>query len=255
MANPSIVTAAILLATIGAASAAVTPYQNDLAGFNGAAGSPGVAIDFDSLAGNIAGSTISGVTFTSPTGNTLDVVAGASTFTPAGFAGVIDADTNRLFPTSGPNVLSPGGLSLDPGPAITQADDLLLDFATPLSAFGVDILLQSFDVVPLVQFEVFGGPFFDLVAFGSLTGVGGGGGGAPGGSVFLGFVSDAASTDIRRIRFFDFDGDAQFPDANLGYDSIRIVEAAAVPEASPLAILCVGLLAAWSLRARSKAKG
>ena len=65
----------------------ITPYFDDLAGFDSAAGSPPVAIDFDDISPgtDITGSTISGVTF--DLGNLpvpsapLIVVRGNDTFT------------------------------------------------------------------------------------------------------------------------------------------------------------------------------
>jgi hypothetical protein len=88
-----------------------------LAGFNTAAGAPPISIDFDGIAPgtNLNGMTLAGVTFQpSATGAPLLVVPGNDTFTPSGFSGVDDPATNRLFPTSGANVLSPGGLRLGP---------------------------------------------------------------------------------------------------------------------------------------------
>ena len=55
----------------------------------------------------------------------------------------------------------------------------------------------------------------------------------------MGFVSDNASTHISRIVFSEFDGDNNFPDSNIGYDSIRI--AAAIPEPETYAMLLAGL--------------
>jgi len=251
---------AALLATTSLANAAVIVFQNDLAGFQ-AAGGPGIAIDFDSLSGNIAGNTIAGVTFGSPDGNSLDVVAGLSTFTPATFNGgsVIDANTNRLFPTSGANVLSPGGLSLDPGPLPTQQDSLVLDFATAQAAVGIDVLFQSFDFLPFVSFAVFG-PTLDLIASGSVSGAGGGPGGSPAAAKFLGFLSGDPSTNIRRIVLTEGDGDANFPDSNVGYDSLRFAAPAVDPDPTPtpepasLALFGMGVFAMWRLRSgRGKA--
>ena len=37
----------------------------------------------------------------------------------------------------------------------------------------------------------------------------------------MGFVSDDAFTNIARVVFTESDGDAVFPDANLGYDTLR----------------------------------
>jgi hypothetical protein len=115
-----------------------------LAGFNPAAGKPPNAIDFDSIPPdtNIDGADINGVQFNPLPGSApLIVVPGNATVTPHPglFSGVIDPNTNRLFPTSGDNVLSPGGLQLVPGFDPSQeSDELELIFQTPLSAFGFE---------------------------------------------------------------------------------------------------------------------
>lgn len=232
------VSAAALAST--AASASVNVYQGAgaLGLFNTAAGSPPVTISFDAISGNIAGSTISGVTFSSPDGNTLEAVAGASTFTPGGYGGVINANTNTLIPTSGANVLSPGGSNLAPGPDIRQRDSLQLDFVTPLSAFGLDVLHQSFDCCTYVNYFVYnaGG----LIASGGIS-AGAGGGGIPAGTSFFGVYSTAG--DITRIVFSEFDDDNQFPDANIGYDTFRFGAAGpgpGIPEPTTWALLLAG---------------
>ncbi|WP_397420182.1 PEPxxWA-CTERM sorting domain-containing protein [Phenylobacterium sp.] len=236
-----------ILGLSAGASQAADVYQGvpGLAAFNAAAGSPPIAISFDALSGNIAGSTISGVTFSSPDGNTLNVVSGASTFTPGGFGGVIDASTNFLEPTSGGFLLSPGGSELVPGPALGQKDGLQLVFATPLQAFGLDILHQSFDCCTFADYTIFnsGG---GIIASGGIIG-GSGGGGAPHGSSFFGVYS--AAGDIKRIVFNDTDDNGEFPDANLGYDSFRF--GAAVPEPATWAMMIVGFgFAGGALRRR-----
>lgn len=237
----------------GSAHATITVYQGAgaLTSFNTAAGSPPVVIDFDALSGNIATSTIAGVTFSSPDGNTLEVVTGASTFTPAGFSGVIDASTNTLSPTSGANVLSPGGAELAPGSDIRQRDSLQLDFAAPLSAFGLDVLHQSFDCCTYVNYLVYnsGG----LIASGGIIG-GAGGGGAPGGVSFFGVYSSDA--DITRIVFSESDDNDQYPDANIGYDTFRfaVPSDGAVPEPASWALLITGFgFAGAALRRRPRA--
>jgi hypothetical protein len=239
-----------LLAT--AAHAGVTVYQGNLAGFNAAAGSPPVTIDFESLSGNLAGATHSGVKFTSPDGNTLDVVNGNSTFTnPALFTGIIDATTNKLFPTSGVNVLSPGGLELAPGPDIRQRDSLVLDFSKPLSAFGLDVLFQSYDCCTFTSYAVYDASLGFLTS-GGLIG-NGGGGGNPGAALFVGFVSDSKLTNIGRIVFTESDDNAVFPDANIGYDTFRFTApAGGVPEPKTWTLLIAGVGLAGAVLRRAR---
>lgn len=87
----------------------------------------------------------------------LWVVPGAETFTPPGFTNVIDPELNKLFPTSGKWVLSPGGRELAPGPnPILEDDGLRLTFERPLSAVGFDILFQQLDCCSFVGIDVLG---------------------------------------------------------------------------------------------------
>jgi hypothetical protein len=234
------------------ASAAMMVFQDDLAGFNLAAGTPAVALDFESIAPgtNIAGTTISGVSLSSPSGNSLEVVTATSTFTPAGFTGVIDAGTNRLFATSGVNVLSPGGVSLVPGPDPAEQDSLILDFSTPVRAFGFDVLFQSLDTGSNTSFQVFDSSLNQIAGGAVDTSSAGGAGGSPGGAFFLGFVSDDPATDIGRIIVTDSDGNAIFPDSNIGYDTFRI---GVVPIPGALWLFGSGLLAYLGLGLKRRA--
>jgi hypothetical protein len=248
------VAGSVLLLAAGASHAAVSVFQGDLAGFNAAAGSPPVTIDFESLSGDIAGSTHSGVTFSSPDGNTLEVVDGNATFTnPASFTGIIDATTNKLFPTSGIKVLSPGGLELAPGPDVRERDGLQLDFATPFSAFGLDVLFQSYDCCTFTTFTAYNAAL-QVVASGGLIG-NGGGGGNPGGALFVGLVSDSALTDISRLVFSETDGNNAFPDSNIGYDTLRFngpACACGIPEPTTWAMMILGFgFAGAALRRRA----
>ncbi len=229
------------------AIAITTIFQSDLAGFNTAAGSPPIVINFDGIADNtnLAGQTVSGVTFSSPTGTSLPVVS--STQTVGVYVGIIDASTNKLFPTSGTKVLSPGGSDLVPGPANAEADSLQLVLGTPQQAFGLDILFQSLDCCPFTSFQVFDGAN-QLLASGQVSSPNSSGGGVPGGSVFLGFVSDSAN--IAKIIISDSDGNDVFPDNNIGFDTVRFGgQTTSVPEPSTLLMAGLGFAA---LVARSR---
>lgn len=238
----------------GAAHAAVTVHQGaaGLTAFNAAAGNPGVAISFDALSGDINGNTIGGVTFASFGGNTLEVVNGADTVTGPNYAGIINANTNKLFATSGDKVLSPGGTELVPGPATGEQDSLQLDFASPFAAFGLDILFQSYDAAPLVNYLVYDQNLV-LIALGGIIG-NGQGGGAPGGSVFFGVTSDNAATHIGRIVFVESDSNNIFPDNNVGYDTFRFGRPdGAIPEPGTWALMILGFgLAGAAMRRRGR---
>ena len=213
----------ISLSIVRPAVSAIIVFQDDFTGFEDAGGVTGIAIDFDSIApGTILnGSTIKGVTFSSPPGNSLVVVEASTTFTSPGFTGVIDASTNVLPATSDDNVLSPGGPALVPGPDLAEEDSLLLHFETPLRSFGIDLLAQSLDRSAFVSFHLFDSSSNLLkegsVNFsGDILDVGN-----PGGAFFMGFVSDNPEGDIASLLFFEHDGDATFPDSNVGYDTLR----------------------------------
>jgi hypothetical protein len=200
-------------------AAAATVFPKDLAGFNAAAGNPPIAIDFDSIASgtNLAGMTVAGVTFSSPPGNTLEVVVAADTFTPRGFSGAPNPETNVLPATSGRNVLSPGREALVPGPNLAESDGLTLVFDPPVTAFGFDHLSQSADGFGFTGISVMGvnGPVFSAgVPISSL-----GGGGAPAAADFWGIVS--ADNPIVSIVITEGDTNSQFPDCNIGYDTFR----------------------------------
>ena len=69
-------------------------------------------------------------------GNTLEVVDASTTFTTGGFVPPGGDTDNRLFATSGANVLSPGGTALVPGPNLGQEDGLTITFTRPISEPG-----------------------------------------------------------------------------------------------------------------------
>jgi RHS repeat-associated protein len=201
-------------------------FLNNVAAFNQAAGSPPVVVDFDNInAGtDITGTTVSGIKFdiNPPTQSApLIVTRAADTFTPSGFSGVIDAGTNKLKATSGANVLSPGGPVLGPGSnPLIENDDLKITFAQPVSAVGFDLLFQELDL-----FSAVGVTFLDangnvLYSNSLLPDGSSNGGGAPGGAVFVGFVSTRAN--IATIIVDEYDGNNEFPDANIGFDTFRV---------------------------------
>ena len=199
---------------------AATEFPNDLAGFNAAATNPPISIDFDSIAANtdITNSIISGVTFEGP-GSNLIVVIGANTFTPPEFTGIVDANTNRLFPTTNFNVLSPGGLELGAGPdAAVEEDDLTLIFNSAVPSFGFDILYQSRDGFSFTTITVFDSS--NVQIFSASAPTFGSGGGDPGGSVFWGIVAGGGE-DIKKIVINEFDDNGIFPDSNIGFDTFR----------------------------------
>lgn len=203
-------------------------YYSDLAGFNAAAGSPPVVADFDSIAPgtDVSDMTFGGVTLKrgnrpSPSAPLL-VVRGADTVTPGGYGFVINPATNKLFPTSGENVLSPGGTVLAPGlNALLENDDLDMIFSSPAAAVGFDLLHQSKDAFSYAFIEAFDAQGIRLVNKMIPTPWSGPGDGsaAPGGSTFVGLTSSAG---ISRIRIDDNDPDAGLPDNNIGFDTIRL---------------------------------
>ena len=207
----------------------VLEFYGDLAGFNAAAGSPPVVIDFDGIA---AGTDISGASFAGIVLNRrtvplvsapLIVVRGADTFTPAGFTGVVNAATNKLFPTSGVNVLSPGGLTLAPGPnPLVENDDLEILFDPPTAAFGFDLLFQELDCCSFTGMTVYDAAGNVLLFRASIptgTVIPGPGQLFPGGAWFVGVASDV---EIARVVIDELDGDSGFPDSNIGFDTLRV---------------------------------
>ena len=227
------------------ASAATVSYLGDFAGFDAAAG-PLPVVDFDALAPgtDLTGASVGGATLTSPDGNALLVVRGADTVSsPEG-----DTD-NKLFPTSGENVLSPGGTLLDTTDnVLVQKDSLRITFAQPLTAFGLDVLFQSLDGASFTSVEVRNAANDVLVSSNlNIPALGNGpdptSGGARGGSFFVGFVSDVP--EIAQVTFFESDNGQGNPDSNIGYDTMRFV-----PEPSTAMLVGLGLAALRRRRAR-----
>jgi serine/threonine protein kinase len=207
--------------------AAITPFFGDLAGFNTVAGSPPVVVSFDDIpAGtDISGRTFSGITFNritfdrgvEPPSPQLIVVRAADTWTD--FYLARDPENNKLFPTSGENVLSPGGtkLALDP---LVENDDMELVFDPAATAVGFDILFQTADVVVYVIMYLYAA---DGSPFGSLTVPALGNHSQQEGSgrfLFVGFVSE---TPIGRIRIDEgASGLSGHPSANVGFDTFHV---------------------------------
>jgi hypothetical protein len=168
----------------------------------------------------------------------LIVVDGNATVTPAGFSGAPNPATNKLFPTSGANVLSPGGLTLGPGPdSAIENDDLELVFVPPLAAFGFNHLSQSADGFGFTSAHVFN-QSNTLIFSGPVPISNMGGGGAPGAADFWGVIGTGGDL-IRRIVIDEADGNAEFPDANIGFDTFRFTPA--IPEPTAFILFALGI--------------
>ncbi len=223
--------------------------RNNFAGFMTATGNAPVTIDFDSITPgtDIGGTTVKGVTFVQ-TGAPLIVVKGSDTYTTGGFDGVPNPDSNKLFPTTKENVLSPGGVALVPGPDSNQNDGVKFVFSTPLDYFGFDHLSQSADGCSYTHYEVFdqNGP-----ALSGMIPISGNWGGAPAAADFWGVVA-TGGTKIMSVRVWEDDGDSMYPDCNIGFDSIRHGPVASVPEPSTLGLLLLGGVGALVRRSWKK---
>jgi hypothetical protein len=245
----------LLLAVPHYASAGVTVYSQNLAGFNTAAGNPPITINFDSIASgtDISGQTISGVTFIQQ-GAPLIVVKGTDTYTPAGvFSGTVDISTNKLYSTSGLNVLSPGGVVLGPGlNNAIENDSLELLFASPVSAFGFDHLSQSADSASYTFINVYDASNILLYSGGvPISNINNMGGGAPGGADFWGILSTSAN--ISKIIITEADNNAVYPDCNIGFDTFRYFNnTTSVPEPATMLLLGLGLMGIAGIRRKFK---
>ncbi len=230
-----------VLAIVEVPSAGALPtitFYNNLTEFNTAAGSPPVVVNFDDIAPgtDITNQTINGVTFKTnlqTVSAPLIVVKANDTYTSDGFSPAGNAN-NTLFATSGSNVLSPGGIILGPGPNATlENDDLTLIFANPVASVGFDVLFQSLDGSSYTSVAVLDAS--DNILYQGTISI-------PakpnsvGGAVFVGFVSN--STNIAKIVVDDKDGNASYPDANIGFDTIRVGEQV-VPEFPTIATIAV----------------
>jgi hypothetical protein len=153
-------------------------------------------------------------------------------------------------------VLSPGGAVLSPGPDPAVEDDgvnIVLD--TAVSAFGFDHLSQSADGFSFSNVAVFDDADVSLFSGSiAISNIGGLPGGNPGGADFWGIVSDTAN--IKRVLITEGDGDASFPDNNIGIDTLRFGSAGPPPPPPtgipiPAAVYTAPLMfsaAAWAKR-------
>ncbi|MFN7921041.1 MAG: PEP-CTERM sorting domain-containing protein [Bryobacteraceae bacterium] len=237
------VSSLLALSLASSASAGVILFPMNSGGFSIAAGSTS-SFDFDSVAAgtDISGQTMSGIQFQAD-GAPLMVVRGADTFTSGGFLGVIDASTNKLLPTTGENILSPGGTDLAPGPnPSVENDSVTFRFTIPLTAFGLDLIWQSADGASFTEVRIY--DEFNTLLYSGLvpsTNIGGIGGGAPGGADFFGVVA-TGGTRLGAVQFVDLDDDFRFPDSNKGYDSIVYAQTSDVPEPASMALMGAGLV-------------
>lgn len=201
---------AVLSAVAGQALAGGSLYF-DRSSFNADANTGATLIeDFDGYASltDLTNQTLSGMTLTGVNANMpLIVIEGAT--------GV----RNPMSPSTGKNLLSPGGSN-----AGLEDDDLNILFTTPVQAFGLDVV-----------FDVPDGASFVSVTFRDVTGaiISQNGfipcpSGAPG-YQFVGYVSDSAN--IASVSFDEFDGSAN--DDNVGYDTLTV----SVPTPGALALL------------------
>lgn len=211
-------------------------YRGGLAGFQAAAPDAEIAIDFDQITAgtDITKTTVAGVYVYNYTGYApLMVVRGADTYTPAGFVEQLpapdyswvplrDPSPYKLIPTSGENVLSPGGLVLGPGNDNgIENESLRLVFPSPVSAFGLDILWQSADGAGCVTIFVYSnsGMIFQDDTLSSHCLSPNPHPLAPPGSTFWGIVS--TQSNITSININESNNDNSWPDSNIGYDTFR----------------------------------
>ena len=209
-----------------------------LTDFNDRGGQPPMVIDFDNLPPGTSLSDVSlcGVVFAAKNAP-LMVVRGDETYTPAGFTNLCNVKDCHLSPTTGEQLLSPGGATLAPGPRPSlEDDDLTLIFDPPVSAVGFDHLSQHADGLSFTHVEVVS--VDGTVLYSGTVPIGGGSDEAFGKRLmemelapdsedvddnpdtsFWGFVSNAVN--IREVRIDERDEDGVCPDSNIGIDSIR----------------------------------
>ncbi len=224
-----------------------TVYAQDLAGFNAVATDQQV-YGFDDVedATNIDMNHRAGMVFGQLFGSAPIVVEAATTFTPTGvFNDAPDLSKNVLIATSGKNVLSPGGRELGSGETIDR-DGITIEFDAVQRYFGFDLLSQSadgFSFASITIYDAANQPLFSSSL--PISNVNGQGGGAPAAADFWGIAFSGAV--IKRVVISESDDDKQFPDANVGFDTIRY---SAVPE--PSSVVTLAGLGALALRRRRK---
>lgn len=220
------ITLTSLLISVTTSSFAQTFYT-DRASFNAdpAVTNP-TTIDFDSYATgtDLNGATIGLATLSNENGVTpLEVIAGAT--------GV----RNPMSPSSGANVLSPGGSDPD-----LDTDELRVTFSQGVQAVGLDVVFDVPDGFSFTQFRVFdlnGDELLNQTPIPSPNG-------APG-YQFVGYVSSSANIGSILVR--DYDNSA--PDDNIAFDSITY---SPVPEPATMTLIGLGA-AALAARKRRKA--
>jgi len=239
---------------IAAALVAAFPVANaqrvfamDKNGFLNSIGAlPRTVIDFDNISSdtNISQQEISGVQFVQ-TGAPLIVVRAEDTYTPPdGWDGSArNPSQNKLIATTPENVLSPGGRELVPGPDPNQEDSLTLIFRERIQAFGFDHISQSADGLGFTSVRVIG--IDGTVLYSGTIPISNAGPAddALPAADFWGIVFD--NPVIKRIEFLESDRNNQFPDCNIGYDTMIV----AVPEPASWMALSAGL---WCLRHRRR---
>jgi len=228
----------MVLSTGVSLSASTTIYARNKANFDTAAAAYSkFTITFDDIAPetNIGGKRFYGVKFVQNIAP-LIVVRGSDTYTPTGFTGAPHPELNVLIPTSGANVLSPGGDVLAPGsnPAV-EDDDITMEFQFPIHVLGFDILSQSADGYGSIQIKVYG--LNHAVLFSGSAPISTlGGGGAPAGTDFWGIISDQP---IYSLAINEGDNNNVYPDSNIGIDTVIVENVLPSPNLVPDCIIDV----------------
>lgn len=187
-------------------------------------------VDFDSFAPgtDLTNQTFNGVTLEPNTTGPLLVITGSS--------GV----RYPLSPSSGANVLSPGG-----NDGSLENDGLIITFATPVQFAGLDIVFDVPDGASFVDISFFDSTGGLLGSYSSIPAPSG----APG-YQFMGMVSDYPN--IARIVISEYDPTAM--DDNVAYDSLTY-SLQAIPEPSTYLLLASGLAVIGAARRRHDRQG
>ncbi len=193
--------------TITSVSAAPVLYTDRITFLSDTRITTTVDINFDNFAAgtDLTNQSILGLTFNAPNASPLMVIEGST--------GV----RNPMSPSSGLNVLSPGGSN-----ANIENDDLSLVFESPVQAFGLDVVFDVPDGASYVGVSFFDA-FDNLIASNNSIPAPRG---APG-FQFIGLVTDELL--ISRVLFDEFDPTAS--DDNVAYDSIIFTSPVPAPAA------------------------